>query len=399
MFKYTLTQEPGGSKNTMNKLIIYLLGLVSSLLLANCNTKPKETTHEQSTDPLTTIQYAQHFTLRYEQNYKVVQVKKAFSGSNQGFTYVLLPKGVKKPAKYSEAQVVRIPVKNVALTSTPPLAYLQWINAYDRIVAVGKTQHIYDTTLQQVIAQKEIPAIGSGKSLNNEVVMNLQPDVLMTSGVSKAAFGKYEQLIKVGIPVMVNSGWLETHPLGRLEWVKLMAALTNQEALVNKKFDEVVNEYKQVKQLAEKAKTHPSVFKGLLFKNTWYANGGRSYLAQLIADAGATYSWKDDPKTDLLTLDFEVVYPIGLKSNYWLNPGRQIRTKADLLKQDVRYKAFNSFQENHIYNNNHRQNSQGANDYWQSGITHPHIILKDFVKIFHPELLPDYEMVYHQRIE
>ena len=65
----------------------------------------------------------------------------------------------------------------------------------------------------------------------------------------------------------------------------------------------------------------------------------------------------------------------------------------------VRYKAFKSFKENLIYNNNYRQNAEGANDYWQSGITHPHIVLKDLVKIFHPELLPKYEMVYHQRIK
>lgn len=383
----------------MNKLVIYLFCIICNIALLGCNTQPQEANQAQTTNPLTTIQYAQHFTLQYEKNYKVVQVKKVFSGSDQSFTYVLLPKGAKKPAKYSQAQVIRIPVKKIALTSTPPLAYLQWMDAYDHLVAIGKNQYIYDTTLQRVITQKNIPAIGTGKSLNSEVVMNLQPDVLMASGVSQASFGKYEQVIKVGIPVMVNSGWLENHPLGRLEWAKLMAALTNQEALVNKKFDEVVKQYQQVKQLAAKANTRPSVFKGLLFKNTWYANGGRSYLAQLIADAGGAYCWKDDPKTDLLTLDFEAVYPLGLKSNYWLNPGRQIRTKADLLKQDVRYKAFKSFKENLIYNNNYRQNAEGANDYWQSGITHPHIVLKDLVKIFHPELLPDYEMVYHQRIK
>ncbi|HAS43779.1 MAG TPA: ABC transporter substrate-binding protein [Microscillaceae bacterium] len=383
----------------MNKLVIYLYLVASGFLLVNCTTQPQENSQKQTTDPLTTIQYAQHVTLSYEHNYKVVQVKKAFSGSNQGFTYVLLPEGVNKPAKYAQAQVIRIPVKKIALTSTPPVAYLQWMNAYDLIAAVDKPQYIYDPVLQKILKEKNIPAIGSSKNLNSEVVMNLQPDVLMTSGVSQAAFGKYEQLMKVGIPIIVNSGWLETHPLGRLEWVKLMAALTNQEALVNKKFNEVVKQYQQVTQLAAKAKTRPDIFKGLLFKNTWYANGGKSYLAQLIADAGGSYSWKSNPKTDLLTLDFEAVYPIGLKSSYWLNPGRKIRTKADLLKQDTRYEAFKSFKENNIYNNNHRQNAQGANDYWQSGITNPHIVLKDLVKIFHPELLPDYEMVYHQRIE
>lgn len=383
----------------MSLLSHYFFSIVVLLYLAGCTSKPQVAESTQKHEAPATIRYAQHLTIKYEQNYKVVKVSKAFGNSKRTLTYVLLPKKAKKPSHYSQAQMIRIPVEKMALTTTPPLAYLQWMNAYDLLAAVGKKSHIYDTTLCQLIARKKLPAIGNNKGLNTEVVMNLRPDVLMTGGMPATAFGIYEQLVEAGIPVIVNSSWLETHPLGRLEWVKLMAALTNQEALVNQKFAQTVKEYEQVKQLAAQATTKPKVFKGLLYKNTWYAHGGGSYFARLLADAGAHYHWKDNPRTDLLTLDFEAVYPVGLESKYWLNPGRKIQQRNDLLKQDQRYEAFKAFRQSKIYNNNRRQNAQGGNDYWQSGVVNPQVILKDLVKIFHPELLPDYKMVYYKKID
>ena len=44
--------------------------------------------------------------------------------------------------------------------------------------------------------------------------------------------------------------------------------------------------------------------------------------------------------------------------------------------------------------NNATTNSNGKNNYWEQGFTEPHVILKDLVKILHPDLLPDYTLVY-----
>ena len=49
--------------------------------------------------------------------------------------------------------------------------------------------------------------------------------------------------------------------------------------------------------------------------------------------------------------------------------------------------------------NNLQVNKFGGNDYWETGLVEPHIVLKDMIKIFHPDLLPDHELVYYKSIE
>jgi iron complex transport system substrate-binding protein len=52
-----------------------------------------------------------------------------------------------------------------------------------------------------------------------------------------------------------------------------------------------------------------------------------------------------------------------------------------------------------LYNNNLRRSAKGGNDYWEGGIMHPDLILRDLIKIFHPEALPTDTLVYYRRLQ
>ena len=52
-----------------------------------------------------------------------------------------------------------------------------------------------------------------------------------------------------------------------------------------------------------------------------------------------------------------------------------------------------------MFNNNRRTNGIGGNDYWESGITNPHLVLADLIKIFHPDLLPDHDLYYYHPLQ
>lgn len=374
---------------------IFITVLFFSLFACN-NADKSIPNNEKPKEKLT--KYAKNFYLEYHDNYKILHISKAFQEeNNETFTFVLLPDGVKKPNEYSDNQVIKIPVKRIAFTATTQLAYLSFVDDYDKIVAVGKTSNIYDSTLRKYLEKENIPEIGIDQSLNSELLFSIQPDLLITGGTPYGTYSIYQALMDAGIPVIVFSSWLETHPLGRLEWVKILAALTNQEEKVYKKFDEIEKAYLETKQLTQNVKHKPKIFKGLNHKNTWYTNGKDSYLAQYLKDAGADYHWQDK-KGNLLTLDFEEVYPVGITHDYWLNPGMHIHSKEDLINQDQRYQDFKAFQSGKIYNNNRRMLSKGGQDYSQSGAVNPHIILKDLVKIFHPDLLPNHQLYYYKKI-
>ncbi len=229
--------------------------------------------------------------------------------------------------------------------------------------------------------------VGLEGNLNNELVISMQPGVLMTMTNPDAAFGEYKTLIDAGIPVLPNADWLETTPLGKAEWVKLMGALTDREELVNRKFDSVEHAYQRLAAIGNAAAVRPSVIIGMPFKGTWYTPAGGSYMAQFLRDAGATYHWSDTKGTGSLALTFETVAPVALTADFWLDVG-DVNSKKEILSQDPRYGAFRSFRSDAIYNYNRRVNDAGASDYWESGAVNPQWVLADLIRILHPDALP-----------
>ena len=142
----------------------------------------------------------------------------------------------------------------------------------------------------------------------------------------------------------------------------------------------------------------PSVLAGLPWKNTWWVPGGKSHAAILIRDAGGKYIWEDDTSKEALPLDIEAVYNEAGQADFWINSG-SAATLADLVNTDSRLQLFKPFGDSSIYNNNARLNPSGGNDYWESGVIFPDVILKDLICIFHPEILPGHTLVYYQKLK
>jgi iron complex transport system substrate-binding protein len=101
-----------------------------------------------------------------------------------------------------------------------------------------------------------------------------------------------------------------------------------------------------------------------------------------------------------MPLDFEVVLDRASDADFWVNPDNSFwRTPADVLASDERYGEFAPFQTGSLFNNNRIANENGGLGIFESGAANPHLILMDLVHIFHPELLPDHELVYYQVVE
>lgn len=69
------------------------------------------------------------------------------------------------------------------------------------------------------------------------------------------------------------------------------------------------------------------------------------------------------------------------------------------MAEDNRYANFAAVKTGNVYNNNARINNSGGNDYWESGTSNPDIVLSDLIKILHPEILPNHQLVYYRKLE
>ena len=347
-----------------------------------------------------TVDDAQGFTVEYHQNYKRVTVVQPWQGAEQSASYVLVQCGTPAPEDTGDAEVVQVPVESVVSLSTSFLPPIVTQGLVDRLVAIDTSLYTSSTEVLDRVASGdtiEVGGGGSGQAVNVEQLIDLQPGLILTQQFSgdNSTLAALEQ---TGLPVVVDSDFLDTSPLGAAEWGKFISLFFNTEALAQATFDGVAARYDDLKQLAATADQQPTVFAGVPYDGTWYMPGGQSYLGQFLADAGADYLWKDDTSTGSLFLDFETVLDMAVDADYWVNVSSFWMTLADAHADDERYTEFAAFQNDKLYANNARLTDGGGSDYYKSGFSNPDVILADLVKIFHPDLLPDHELYYYRQL-
>ncbi len=293
----------------------------------------------------TGLRYATGFTVEKRDGVTLIRVKRPWLGAAAEFFYLLKKPGQKTPPGYEQYQVVEVPV-----------------------------------------------------NLQVEKLLALSPDLIFTFATGSFR-DTHPKLIEAGLPVALVGEYMEEHPLGRAEWIKYIGLFFDREAEAEKVFSAVEARYNAlVRTVAESGDdSRPTTFTGTPFHGQWHVAGGRSYVARLLADAGAGYLWKTSDWRGAKPVDVEVVFARALNADKWLNPGvwkslRQGRAA------DPRFARFSSLQHGELYNNNRRVNAFGSNDYWESGVVAPDLVLADLVRIFHPQLLPDHKLYYYMRL-
>ena len=313
------------------------------------------------------------------------------------FTYVLVQEGTARPDGYEDAQTVTVPIRRFVALSSTYIPHVLKIGAVDRLVGLGKASFVYSPVIIDRIREGHIVETGSDGSLNVETLVSLSPDLVMSYGSGNPAGDEHPKLIEVGITAAVNGEFMEQTPLGRAEWVKFTALFFNLEDRAEHAFGEVEMEYQRLSGLAANVTERPTVFTNISWQGVWHASGGRSFMARLLKDAGADYIWKDDQSDRSIPLDFEAVLERALHARYWINTG-QWMSKQQALENDERYESFDAYKAGRLYNHNARSNGTGGDDYWESGVANPHLVLADLIKIFHPALLPEHTLHYYQRL-
>ena len=75
------------------------------------------------------------------------------------------------------------------------------------------------------------------------------------------------------------------------------------------------------------------------------------------------------------------------------------RARVEIKAADERYARFSAFINKQVYTYNARKGAKGGSEFMELGYLRPDIILKDLVKISHPDLFPDYKLYFHRRLQ
>jgi iron complex transport system substrate-binding protein len=125
--------------------------------------------------------------------------------------------------------------------------------------------------------------------------------------------------------------------------------------------------------------------------------GTKSYMVKFINDAGAEYVYPANGGRDSYPMSMEKAYGIAQNADFWLI-GNAAKSLGELKYTDSRMAEIPAFKNKRVYNSNLRANDYG-DDFWESGIVKPDVVLEDLIKIFHPELVPEHEFYYYRHLK
>ncbi len=294
---------------------------------------------------------------------------------------------------------LKIPCHNIAALSSIYASMFCELGHMTSIAAVDNMDYVIHPGLRAIHAHTPLKELAKGPQIDLEQTVALHPDIVFTYGMGHGEEVS-EKLLSTGIPIAVSVDHLEETPLARAEWIRFFAAFVDKERQADSIFAEVKNNYQRLALSVANPTEKPTVFSEVKFGDVWYIPGGKSYVARLLADAGADYLWSSDNNSGSLPLSFEQVYAKAVNADYWINLS-MVTSKKELLGHDARYSQFNAFKKDNLYNNNLITNEKGYSIYWETGMYHPERILSDLIQIFHPQSREGLknDLYYYQQIK
>lgn len=328
----------------------------------------------------------------------ILKVFNPWQGAENSETMLFIARnGEETPAGFS-GQIVEAGARRIVCMSSTYVAMLDALGQADRVVGVSGKDYItneYVTTHSDAVAD-----IGFDGNVDYERLLALNPDLVLLFGISGAS-GMEPKLSEMGIPFCYVGEYLEESPLGKAEWLVAVAEITDSREMGESFFAPIPQRYHTLKEkVTEGAADNPRVMINSPYAGSWFMASTESYVARLIADAGGDYIYKRNTSNRSLPIDLEEAYMLTSAADLWLNPG-SAASLAELKSQFPKFANTRCVRNGAVYNCNKRLNAAGGNDYWESAVVRPDVVLHDLIAIMHPEVLADDDrnLYYYLRLE
>ncbi|MFV7235833.1 ABC transporter substrate-binding protein [Flavobacterium sp. ZB4R12] len=372
-----------------------ILFVLSFLAFIGCK-KNEKSDVAKTTIAKNTIEYASGLAIYEYDGYSVVKVINPWPDANKNFTYVLKEKNSIVPDSLQKYTAVQVPLQSIVVTSTTNIPFLEILGVEKSLVGFPHTDYISSEKTRKLIDVGSVKNVGQNEKLNMEQLIELTPDLIVTFGVDNNN-PMIKNLEKSGLKVMIQGDWMEQSPLGKAEWLKLYGALFGKEKEAKTLFDNIVKNYNEALKLVSNKKPESTVLYGSMYQDQWFVAKGNSWVAQFMKDAKANYLWSNVEGTGSLGLSFENILDKAKSADYWIASG-PFKTISELGDSNPHYSQFDAFASKNVYTFESKLGAKGGTIYYELAPSRPDLVLKDYIKIFHPELLPKYTFTFAQKL-
>lgn len=378
----------------MEKIKPFTILFLVIFSVLSCKTERQKVENPLEKIPL---DYAKGFEIFRGNGFWEIEVSQPWTSATQSFRYLILEKKSEKPEGDFDA-IIQLPVNEVILTSTTQIPHLDMLDETEKLIGFPNTDLISSVKTRALIDANKVKDLGSGPSTNPEMVIDAAPDWIMVSTLGEDI--RYLDLLKTaGVPALINGEYVEQHPLGRAEWIKFTGILLGKYEEAKMVFEEVEQSYLDAEKLINSSDTtfFPTVLSGVLYQDIWYAPGSESWGAKILENAGGKYIFEDQKGTGSVQMNYEYVLDRALDADFWIGSA-DFPSIEKMGESEPRYQAFKAWKNGKVYSYTQKQGAKGGLEYFELGYMRPDLILKDLIKILHPELLPDYELYFYQQL-
>ncbi len=368
--------------------------ILFSILFFSCK---KETTKATTTQKSETVQYAKGFSIQKHKGFSILKVSNPWPKANKTYTYILKQKSATIPDSLKNNMVITVPISTIVVTSTTHIPSLEMLGKENTLVGFPNLNYISSKKVRKNIDNKKVAELGNNQELNIEKIIDLNPSVIVSYGIDNHN-PTLDNLQKSGLKVLLNGDWNEETPLGKAEWIKFFGALFGKEKQAEKIFDLIAINYIKTKAIASKTTTKPTAFSGSMFQDVWYMPKGNSWGSLILKDANCNYLWQNTSGTGSLNLSFESVLERAQKATFWIGPG-QFNTLTEIETANKHYTKFEAFTNKKVFSFSSKKGKTGGILYYELAPNRPDLVLKDIVKITHPELLPGYKPFFFEKLQ
>ncbi|MDD7455174.1 MAG: ABC transporter substrate-binding protein [Bacteroidales bacterium] len=281
------------------------------------------------------------------------------------------------------------PVSKIIAMSTSYVGFLDALGCDSVICGVSGVNYVSSPELRS----RSVADVGYEANPDYEKIMALHPDVLLTYQVSGAKSQFLSKLEALGIPVFVLHEHLESNPLARASYIRFFGALTGKMAAADSILSAVSSKYEALADsVRQNVRPRRKVLVNIPYNDSWFIPGRNNYLSQLVCDAGGEVLGSMGGKATSSSIFIETAYALSKEADLWLNVGwcqslDQLRGINPLFENMLTNIQNNAAARGYdrtsvVWNDNLRLNPRGGNDFWESGVVRPDLVMRDLVGIF-----------------
>lgn len=258
------------------------------------------------------LKYAEQFSVDYCKNgCSIVTVSDD--------KYLIVPENVSVPDNTNDMKVIKQPVKNIYVAATSAMDLFDGIGKLDDVKMISTAAQGWSLpNIYEAVDSGEIEYIGKYSSPDYEALISGNCGLAVESTMIYHTPEVKEQIESFNIPVIVERSSYETHPLGRMEWIKLYGLLTGDYESAEKVFNEKTEAFDTLSEedIPENEKKTAAFF--YITSNGYYSiRKPGDYVSKMIELAGGRYIFTaddlnvDDNALSTMNIQAESFYDIA----------------------------------------------------------------------------------------